>query len=87
MAKLPSLPRKAIAGSACIYIAGLGWIAELFIPFSDLPNKGVIFVAILIAAEVSFLIGVALLGKAYYKELKSRYLKFLRNGFRKPPSS
>lgn len=75
---LSKLSRKAIAGFVCIYIAGLGWLAEFFIPFSHLPHKAIIFTSVLILAELAFLIGIALLGKVYYQQLKMRLLEYIR---------
>lgn len=84
MRQLPKLSQKAWTGIGLIYLAGICWTAELFIPFSNMPHKGTIFIVVLIAAELLFLGGVALLGKAYYKELKAKLIKFLRTGPTKP---
>ncbi|MDB5178810.1 MAG: hypothetical protein JWN01_753 [Patescibacteria group bacterium] len=84
---LPKLSRRAITGIVFIYLAGLGWAAEFVIPFLNIPHKAIIFTSVLILAELSFVIGVALLGRAYYKQLKGTLIKFIRTGKVKPPAN
>jgi hypothetical protein len=64
--------RRIIIGLAFIYLAGLGWGAELIIPFTSISHKGLIWIGVFIAAEISFVAGVAILGKPIYVELKTR---------------
>jgi hypothetical protein len=80
----PRLPRKAITGIVFIYLAGLGWLAEFFIPFSHLPHKAIIFGIVLGISELNFLIGVALLGKTYYGQLKALLLSLLAGPKNRP---
>jgi hypothetical protein len=83
--KLPKLPPTAIIGIIFLYIAGFGWAADIIIPFLDIPHKVIAFTIALAIAELSFLIGVALLGKTYYKKLKAILLNFIRTGKINPP--
>jgi asparagine N-glycosylation enzyme membrane subunit Stt3 len=80
--RLPNLSKKQWVGFACIYLAGLGWLADLIIPFTLLPHKHIYFVIALSLAEASFLLGVALLGRAYYHQLKSKLLDQIKNRHR-----
>lgn len=73
-----NLPRKAIAGFVAIGLAGVGWLAAVVIPFLPIDHKVAGFVLAVTTAEILFLIGVALLGKAYYRELKDRLIKHLQ---------
>ena len=82
---LPRLNRHIKLGLAFIYLAGLGWGAEFIIPFTGISHKGTIWIVVLIAAEVSFVIGVAILGKPLYQELKTRLTILLRP--RQPPQN
>ena len=66
------ITRRIITGLAFIYAAGLCWIAEFIVPFTNLPNKLAVFTALLIAGEILFIIGVAILGKPLYNDLKTR---------------
>jgi len=75
--------RRVTLGLAFIYLAGLGWGAEFIIPFTNIGHKGTIWLVVLIAAEVSFVIGVAILGKPLYQQLKTRLTAYIRN--RQPP--
>ena len=75
---LPKPSRKAITGLVFIYVAAFGWMAEFALPFTKLPHKPIIFTIVLIGAELSFVIGVALLGRSYYKQLKTWLLTNLR---------
>jgi apolipoprotein N-acyltransferase len=79
MRKLPQFPKSVWAGFGFIYLAGLGWLADIIIPFTNLPHKALGFIIALSIAELSFIIGVALLGKAYYRKLKTRLLETLRS--------
>jgi hypothetical protein len=72
------LPRKALVGLGFWYLAGLGWTICLVAPLTPLPHKLAVSVAALAVAETSFLVGLALLGKTYYKRLKDKYMGFLR---------
>ena len=65
-------------GLGLIYLAGLGWTAELIIPFLKVPHKAVILIIVLIVAEVSFVIGIAIMGKSTYKLLKTRLIKMIK---------
>jgi hypothetical protein len=76
--KLPNFSRQQWAGFICLYLAGLGWLADIIIPFTGLPNKPLLFILALGFAEVMFFTGVALLGRAYYRQIKARLLKFLK---------
>lgn len=71
--------KRIITGLVFIYLAGLGWAAEFVVPFLALQHKVAIFTFVLIAAEVCFLIGVAILGKPVYLELKNRLIKLIRS--------
>ncbi|HVQ43442.1 MAG TPA: transporter suffix domain-containing protein [Candidatus Saccharimonadia bacterium] len=70
--------KRAKLGIALIYLAGLGWIAELIIPFSRLPHKGITLIITLVVAELCFGAGVAVLGKPVYAALKARLIAYLR---------
>ena len=82
---LPRLNRRFKLGLAFIYLAGLGWGAEFIIPFTSISHKKTIWIIVLIAAEVSFVIGVAILGKPVYQRLKTRLTSLLRP--RQPPQN
>jgi len=77
--------RRVKLGLAFIYLACLGWAAEFIIPFTSIGHKGTIWIVVLVAAEVSFVIGVAILGKPLYQQLKTRLAALLRP--RQPPQS
>jgi hypothetical protein len=70
-----NLTRRAKFGLAFIYLAGLGWTVELILPFLHVPHKAPLWVAILIIAELSFVIGIAILGKPAYHHLKAKLFK------------
>jgi hypothetical protein len=57
-----------------MYVAGLGWTVELIVPFLNIPHKAPIWIIILVVAESSFLIGLAVLGKPAYHRLKASLL-------------
>ena len=65
-----------------MYLAGIGCAAELLIPFLQISSKPEIFLVVLAAAEISFFIGIALLGKSTYKALKLRLVDYIRNRLR-----
>jgi hypothetical protein len=77
---LPQLSRKQWTGFICIYLAGLGWLTVIILPFTSLPNKHLFFVISLSFAELMFIIGVAFLGRAYYKQIKAKVLERLKPG-------
>ena len=71
--------RRIIIGLALIYLAGLCWLAELYVPLSSWPNKIAIFSALLIAGELLFIAGVAVLGKPVYNNLKAQLQDYVKN--------
>ena len=75
--------KRIIIGLAFIYLAGLGWIAEIAVPFLPINHKTAIFTFVLIAAELIFLAGVAVLGKPIYIELKSKLTEYVRTKTKK----
>jgi hypothetical protein len=75
---IPHLTRKAIVGLVFIYLAGLGWITDMIIPFTHLPNKVMLFTIALGFAETCFFIGISLLGKAYYQQLRDKFIQLFR---------
>jgi biotin transporter BioY len=75
----PKITRRIKIGLALIYLAGLGWLAEFIIPFTKIAHKGLIWTIVLIAAEVMFVAGVAVLGKSLYRQLKQQLLDYIRN--------
>jgi energy-converting hydrogenase Eha subunit G len=77
MNKLPQLTRRQWWGIASIYAAGLLWLADMVTVFTDLPNKWVIVATAAGAGELLFLLGILLLGKQTYRQLKAAYLKRL----------
>jgi energy-converting hydrogenase Eha subunit G len=74
---LPQLSRRQWSGIACIYGAGLLWLADFAALFSSLPNKWLIFITAAGLGEVLFVLGIFLLGKETYRQLKAAYLKRL----------
>ncbi len=78
LTKFGPFNRKQIAGFAFIYLAGLGWLTDVIVLFTQIPHKGLIFSIALGTAELSFLIGVGLLGKAYYAQIKHYLINRLR---------
>jgi hypothetical protein len=72
------LTRRIKFGIAFVYLAGLGWLAEIFIPFSGLTHKLSFFTVDLVASEVLFVIGVALMGKPLYLKLKTYLIEFIK---------
>jgi hypothetical protein len=75
-------PRIKI-GLALIYLAGLGYLAELIIPFQNIAHKGLIWIVVLLLAEASFVAGVAILGKPLYRELKAKFIEHLHSKAKK----
>jgi hypothetical protein len=71
--------KRIIIGLVLIYLAGLGWAAEFAIPFLHLQHKTATFTVVLIAAELLFISGVAILGKPVYLELKDRLIKLIQS--------
>ena len=76
---LPTFTTRIKIGLALIYLAGLGYLAEIIIPFTHIGHKGLIWTTVLIAAEASFVAGVAVLGKPVYRSLKQKLLEYLRS--------
>jgi hypothetical protein len=72
------LTRRIITGLILIYLSGLGYAAEIIIPFTHISHKVEAFTAVLILAEIFFFTGVAVLGKPLYKELKTRLTAYLK---------
>lgn len=64
------------AGFILLGIVILCWIAVPVLPFFDFRNKIIIITSILIAGEALFIISVALLGKAYWKKIKTMFKKW-----------
>jgi hypothetical protein len=73
-------------GVFLIILSFLKWLAGFYVPFLPYPDKIklAIITAIFIAAEITFWLGVFLVGEETYK----KYKKYLspRNWFRKPPA-
>jgi hypothetical protein len=80
---LSNFTRKQWAGVVILYLAALGYAAEIIIPFTNLPNKVLTFGVVLVIAEVLFLIGVALVGKPYYHQIKAYLKDFITSPSRK----
>ena len=79
MRKFPIvLTRRVKFGIACVYLAGVGWLLELFIPFSRLPYKLPLFTVDLIVSELLFVAGVALMGKPLYLKLKNYLITYIQ---------
>lgn len=78
-----TLTKRIKVGLAFMYVAGIGWLADIIIPFTPINNKGLWFTIALVIAETSFLIGLALVGRPTYKALKARILA----RFRRPPAA
>lgn len=70
--------RKVIAGLSLLGLALLGWAASIIIPFTNWSHKGLGFVIAVSIAELSFLLALALLGKAYYHRLRDRIISYVR---------
>jgi hypothetical protein len=70
-------------GYAVLILSCLIWGVIFIIPFLDLGGgkKAGIITGLIIAGEITFYLGIALLGKTIYEKLKSR-LKF----WKKPES-
>jgi di/tricarboxylate transporter len=75
---LPKFSRKQWTGFICIYLAGLGWLTDIIVPFTGLPHKPQIFAVALGFAEIMFITGVAFLGKAYYKQIKVKLIENIK---------
>ncbi|GAC1369595.1 MAG: hypothetical protein NVSMB39_1560 [Candidatus Saccharimonadales bacterium] len=73
-----ALTRRIIIGLGLIYLSGLGYAAEILIPFTRLPHKGAIFTIVLIITETSFVTGIAAIGKPVYRELKYRLINYIQ---------
>jgi hypothetical protein len=71
--------RRMIVGLALIYASGLAWFGEIVLPFTSLPHKPALFMGLLIAAELLFLAGIAVLGRPTYNALKDRVKLYLKN--------
>jgi di/tricarboxylate transporter len=80
--RLPQFTKRQWTGFACIYVAGLGWLADVIIPFTNLANKPLLFIIALLFAELMFIVGVSLLGRDLYRRVKTKYLAWLRSGFK-----
>lgn len=72
------LSRRTLIGLGFIYLAGLGWLAEFIIPFSNIDHKARVWAIVLVLAEISFLIGVAIMGKPVYESLKNRLATYVK---------
>lgn len=81
----PKLSRRTLAGLGFIYLAGIGWLAEFIIPFLTLGHKGRIWVGVLIAAEICFVIGVAIMGRPVYEHLKAMAISIVGKRTQKDP--
>ena len=81
---LPHLTRRQWSGVACIYAAGLLWLADFTALFSAWPNKWAVFALAAGAGEGMFVLGVLLLGKQTYRQLKTAYHNYLKSAGRKP---
>jgi len=73
----PSITNRTKAGLALIYLAGIGWIAELIVPFLHVDNKVGILIGNFILAEVAFIAGAALIGKTAYQNIKTKLAGFI----------
>jgi hypothetical protein len=73
----PKFPTKARLGTALLGLAILGWAGCLLVPLLPLPRRGQLSVGLLVMAETSFVVGLALLGKTYYRQLRQRAAKLL----------
>ena len=71
--------KRILTGLGLIYVAGLGWLAEIIIPFTQLPHKVFIFTLVIVASEVIFFLGIAIIGKPLYLELKSKLSNYIKN--------
>ena len=78
MPQLPNLTNKQWAGFICICLAGIGWLITLLTPVLPVPNKRVLFIISLSFAELMFIIGIVLLGRAYYHQIKDAFIKRLK---------
>ncbi len=76
---LPLLTHRLKIGITFIYLAGLGWAAEFIIPFTHVSHQGLIWIIVLVSAEISFIAGVATLGKPAYSQLKQQLIAFIRS--------
>ncbi|HSX02704.1 MAG TPA: transporter suffix domain-containing protein [Candidatus Saccharimonadia bacterium] len=73
----PKLPAKARIGATLLGLAIVGWAGCLLVPLLPLPHRGQLSVGLLVVAETSFVVGLALLGKTYYRQLRQRLAKLL----------
>jgi hypothetical protein len=78
MKQLPRFTRRQWAGLVCIYLAGVGWLIDILTPFLPIRNKHVVFASALGFAELMFLVGVALLGRATYRQLRVKLLDAMK---------
>ncbi len=83
MTPSPRPSQRLWLGYIFLALAGLGWSLCLILPFTPLPSRFGLATAALIIAEVSFLVGLGLLGRTYYRQLKDR----LRRRLRRQPQS
>jgi hypothetical protein len=82
--QLPSFSKRQWFGFVCIYLAGLGWLSDIIIPFTRLPHKPILFAVALGFAEVMFFTGVALLGRTTYDQAKAALLRQISGRNHKP---
>jgi hypothetical protein len=73
-------------GYAVLILSCLIWGVIFIIPFLDLGGgkKAGIITGLIIAGEITFYLGIALLGKTIYEKLKSR-LKFWKKPVEEKP--
>jgi uncharacterized membrane protein len=78
MTRFSHQPGKIQWGISLLMVAVVGWTIFIIGSFMHHEHKLAIMSAVLITAEVSFVAGVGLVGKTYYRRLKSSLMERLR---------
>jgi len=80
---LPNITNRIKLGLTLIYLAGVGWIAELILPFFHFGHKATVLIVNFTIAEIAFLVGATLVGKTAYENIKAKLLELTQR--RKQP--
>ncbi len=69
---------KRKIGLVLLSIVIICWISVPVLPFFEFPNKAIIITSLLVSGEVLFIITIALLGKEYWKKIKTKFKLIFR---------
>lgn len=67
---------KIRVGKVLLVIVVFCWIAVPILPFLQIPYKAFLIPVLLVGGEVLFVVTLALLGKTYWRKLKTSIFQF-----------